>query len=936
MRLADLAARLVEADDAQRAALLAENSAFAGVELARALKDICLDGWSTHPAQALGAAASLRLLSKQNPNPEIVALKLWTRGLEELIAGRMEAAITALNQSQSQFLNINESHDAAATQVSKLVALAMLGRYDDAIACGLEARDELLVHGDLLNAGKIEHNIGNIYFRRDRYADAEQFQQMARDRFLAVNDASHLTKIENSLALTLAQQHRLSEADSLYESALGRAEAANQLATQAAIESSIGTLALYQGHYDRALDYLERSRRNYARLGMSHVSALTEQEIADAYLELNLIPEAAEIYERLTKTFAELGMRAEEARALAYHARAEIVLGHSDKAQSLLTRAAAVFAKEKNDVGGAVVKLTESQLSYAQHRYEEAMAAASAAEPALAAAGARRRLMFAQWLHAEAMRSLGLTKESLENLQRILTEAESDQPDLAARCLTSIGLAQSSSGDRDAAERSFKRAAKAIEDLRAPLPGEEFRTSFFADKLTPYHELMRLCLDDGRPNEAFLYSELYRSRALADAMGSDLSLAAEASDDTERELIRQMEVLREELNYLFRQENLANDGSAESKYNLRQKIHRRERALLELTRQLQHRRPYLGQATSIEIVTLREQLRNDTTLVEYAILDEELLAFIVTANDVQVVRDLASEADIAEDITQFRFQIDSLRFGSAAIRRHLPSLTARVRQRLSSLYEKLWSPLREKISTERVVIVPHRTLHYLPFQALHDGDKYLIERHEILYAPSAAVFQQNLQRPHRAIEHALLIGVADASIPHVTEEVAALQKIFTKSVALLNGEATSDALRKESNGVDVLHLACHAHFRSDNPLFSSLQVADGPFTVRDAYRLNLKGTLVTLSACETGLNAIVPGDELIGLARGFFSAGAPSVVLSLWTVDDDATRQLMEEFYRQFRENSSAAAALRLAQTQLMKRQEHPFFWAPFILVGRG
>src|SRR5262249_19339937 len=132
MQLSDLAARLVEADDAERAALLAEKPASAGVKLARVLKNICLDGWSSHPARALGAAVSLQLLSKQNPDPEIIALESWARGLEELIEGRMEAAITALNQSQAQFLAINKSPDAAATQVSKLVALAMLGRYDDA------------------------------------------------------------------------------------------------------------------------------------------------------------------------------------------------------------------------------------------------------------------------------------------------------------------------------------------------------------------------------------------------------------------------------------------------------------------------------------------------------------------------------------------------------------------------------------------------------------------------------------------------------------------------------------------------------------------------------------------------------------------------------------------------------------------------------------
>ena len=932
MRLADLADRLVKADNNERSALLRENSALANVELARALKDICLDGWSIRPSQALGAASCLRLLSQQNPAPEIIALESWTRGLEELVQGRMEAAITALNQSESQFLKINKSHDAAATQVSKLVALAMLGSYDEAIVCGLEARDVLVGEGDLLNAGKIEHNVGNIYFRRDQYREAEKFHKLARERLVALNDASHLTKIENSLALTLTQQHKLREAEELYEQALKRAESAGQLSTQAAIESSIGTMALYQGRYDRALDYLERSRRSYAKLGMSHLSALTEQEIADAYLELNLIPEAAEIYERVTKTFAALGMRAEEARALAYHARAAIVSGEVAKAHSLLRRASELFTAEKNSVGNALVKLTEAQVSFAQHNCTQARQAAEFAEPAFAEAGAVRRFLFARWLQGESARCEGSIVAAHEILTRTLREAASDEPDLAARCLTSLGLLTVKAGNLLAAEESFRDAIATIEQLRAPLPGEEFRTSFFADKLTPYQQMMRLCLDDGRNADAFAYSEMARSRALADTLG-DVSLAAEAGDDFERDLIERIEVAREQLNFLYRQQNAQRDGTRAPSYNLRKEIRGRETEILRLTRQLRHRRPQQGSAGALRLAELQQQL-DDATLIEYATVDDELIAFVVSREGIETVRRLGSESEIAREIAQLRFQVDSLRFGSAAIRKHLANLTERTRKHLNTLYSKLFAPLHERVSS-KIIIVPHRTLHYLPFQALHDSESYLVEQFEISYAPSAVVFQQCVARPQKDFKRALLLGVADEIIPHVNDEIDAIARVFPESESLRNEAATAQALKTHTAGADVLHLACHARFRSDNPLFSSLQLSDGPFTVRDALQLNLKGTLVTLSACETGVNAIIPGDELIGLARGFFSAGAPSVLLSLWTVDDEATRQIMEEFYRQLCGGGSTARALRLAQMQLMKRQEHPFFWAPFVLVGR-
>jgi CHAT domain-containing protein len=138
-----------------------------------------------------------------------------------------------------------------------------------------------------------------------------------------------------------------------------------------------------------------------------------------------------------------------------------------------------------------------------------------------------------------------------------------------------------------------------------------------------------------------------------------------------------------------------------------------------------------------------------------------------------------------------------------------------------------------------------------------------------------------------------------------------------------------------STEVDVLHLACHAQFRSDNPLFSSLRLANGWFTARDACALKLNCSLVTLSACETGMNAVAPGDELMGLTRGFLSAGSPTVMMSLWTVDDEATTELMTSFYSELVGSGSCAAALRAAQIKLLNERPHPFFWSPFVLAGR-
>ena len=316
-------------------------------------------------------------------------------------------------------------------------------------------------------------------------------------------------------------------------------------------------------------------------------------------------------------------------------------------------------------------------------------------------------------------------------------------------------------------------------------------------------------------------------------------------------------------------------------------------------------------------------------------IDDQLVAFIVTGDGVEAVRGMGNEAELVAEIERCRFQIDSLRYGSTQIRNHLPALTDRTRKHLRVLYDRLLRPIESKIGDRHLIVVPHGALYYLPFQALHDGESYLIERREVSFAPSAVVLQQCLSRGGNGFETALLLGVADEQIPRVHEELQSLDGLFASVKRFTNEAATSEALRRNSADVDVIHVACHAQFRSDNPLFSSLVFSDGWFTARDAYRLKLNCGLVTLSACETGMNAVAPGDELMGLARGFLSAGSSTVMMSLWTIDDEATAELMTRFYRELAVTKSPAAALRAAQTDLLKQKPHPFFWSPFILVGR-
>jgi CHAT domain-containing protein len=909
----------------------------ATLDEALALKELYFSNNLSNPTVAQGAAAALEVLAQREEEPRIRALAEWVRGMACELQGEMEASVGCLRQASALFEHLGDPHSAALVQVSLLTALAMLGRYADAIACGEAARAFFIRVGDGLSAGKVEQNLGGLHFRRDQYREAEQLLRSARERFVELDDQKQLAQIENNIAIALTLQHRFGEAAGLYEQALARAARGGFQVTQAEIEDDLGELALHRGQYEQALGYLERARRRFEALNMPHAAAATQTRLADAYLELNLVAEAIGEYQRAIDVFHALGIRADEAAALSSIGRAHAFSGDREQAQAALAEARRLYLSEDNEVGQAAVRLAEAQLLYEQGAFEESATAAMLADAPLARAATWGRLLKARWLRGDALRALGQLRPARRLLAETLGTAEAQGvPQLVLRCETSLGLIAMAGGDAITAEHRLKRAVQLAEQLRAPLPAEEFRTAFVADKLVPFRELVRLCVADSRVEEALDYAERSRSRTLADVLSGDLSVRLRARDPAEAVMLQRVQSLREELNWLYSQINRSERDKTASPQRLAElqvAVRDRERDVQETLRQIQQLAPRRSALLEIKRATLtdfRRDIGSDTALVEYFVLDDEVLVFVLTDEGLTFERGIATREQIETALEQLHFQLHSLR-----VRAHPQQLTRRARHHLTTLHQLLLAPLEERIGERRLVVVPHDLLHSVPFHALWDGAAYTIERREVSYAPSASVLHECLRTPRRAIERALLVGVADEQIPRVADEVTALAHLFDNATTLTGPLASRAAVRTNVPGADVLHLACHAKFRPDNPLFSALRLGDGWLTVREAYELDLEGRLVTLSACQTGTSSFGPGDELIGLVRGFLSAGAASLVVSLWTVDDDSTRELMEDLYIRLRAGDGPATALRAAQRHALEQHGHPFFWAPFAVFGR-
>ncbi len=939
----ELAAQLVSAKSAsKRKILLAANENRRNERLALALKEICYAVWTSEPTRTQRAALALECLTESNPIDEIKAYSFWVCGIARITEGKLDSAVENLNRSAALFHKLKREHEAAQTQVAVLYPLAVLGKFEQAVKTGKNALKFFESHGDELAAGKVEMNLGNILSRHEFHLKAKNLYASAHRRFLALGENVWLTMCENGLAITFAALNDFRRAERFYEQALTRARRENMSLTEAEIEASIGNLALFRGRFDRALKFLELSRQKYEALKMPHQTAVAELEIADIYLELNLITEAVEIYGRVADELHNLKMQGEEARARANFGRAAVLQNEIESARNQLQKSARLYVLEKNKVGAAAVKLSEATLELNLGNYAKVLKLTQAAEKFLELSENMRYCLTARWLEAEALRGTNKNAAARKILSSVYADSiKSEQPNTAQAAQISLGAIHVKQKDFRQAEKHFRQAIELIERARAPLAAEEFRMAFLANKLAPYENLAKIYLAENKLKQAFAVIERARARVLAENLGGAQAING-GQNKISSKLSKQLESLREELNWFYSRINRADESEIE---NLQRAAVSREKQIADVMRQIESTRTSnaariaedgkTSAANQANLKELQNRLGERQALIEFVCFDGNLSAFVVTNKEINFLANLAKEKEIVASVESLQFQFDALRYGTKSLGEHLGELKRRADFYLRKLYEKLVEPLEKFFDKRNLIVVPVGALHYVPFHALTDGENYLVQTREIVYSPSATVWQFLASKPIRQLKTALLMGFADERIPFVNDEIKILRDIFRQSRSYTDEQATFAAFTKNAPNFDVLHLACHGNFRPENPLFSSLQLADGWITVRDICSQNLKAEIVTLSACETGLNKIFAGDEILGLARGFLSAGASSLVLSLWTVNDEAATVLMEKFYAELKTGKTAAEALRIAQINFIERGLHPYFWSPFALIGR-
>lgn len=252
-----------------------------------------------------------------------------------------------------------------------------------------------------------------------------------------------------------------------------------------------------------------------------------------------------------------------------------------------------------------------------------------------------------------------------------------------------------------------------------------------------------------------------------------------------------------------------------------------------------------------------------------------------------------------------------------------------------------WLPSLQGV--ELVYLIPHGNLCFLPLHAVRiDGD-YLMDRFAIAYAPSSAILKQVIERDagrtYRGVPRAIVVGNPTLDLEHTEKEAVEVAEFFGAK-PYLGGKATRVKIRAELEGKDVIHLACHGFFHSSEPWLSSIILAGRRgLQVADIEAANLQADLVTLSACQSGLNDVFSSSEPVGLTEVFLRAGASSVLGTMWSVSDESTGELMINFYRRLYDHTghkvySKVKSLQEAVINMRAKKQHPYYWAPFVLHG--
>ena len=933
----------------------------------------------TQTAAALRIGVLVCALGAIQRAPSVTALGLVIEANGYSVGGQGEytRAVAAYTEAVALYMAQGQVVAAGRALVGKLFALASLGRYAEALATGDRAAQLFTDHNAQAEMAGLGWNLAILHGQQGNDRAALHHFDQVRAYYQGLDVAVDLLPlVEQNRAVVLRNLGEFDASIAASQQAEGAFLAQGQLIEAARAQQNLAHTYLILGRYHDALTLLEAAAHTFATHDRQADLMVVELHVTSCLLHLRQFNAVLSKCQALQQHFIATGQQAELGQALLNGAMAYAGLHQFERALACLAEVRTIFTPESTPVWHAMAELERAAILF--HRtlqsptnaaqtpaWSTALAATLAISESVIPIFAQQGLVVhearAALLSARIAHQLGDCLHTQQRLAQALAIGEkNDLATLVYQVYALAGALCRQRADINGASVAYGQAIGALERLCSQTMGE-FRASFLEDKTLLYEEMVDLCLALHHVDQGFAYAERAKSRALLALVATPAQPAQDVDNAITQALQTQLAQLREEWNRLHQQLTMTTAAlqptrsvqlfdeatAAHTRHggtlsSPKQQLFALEAQITDLWRQLQIRRraviplPVAPFATSADPTPTydRQRLPAASVLVEYFALHGRFVAFVVTAQGVQAIRLLVTERQVTQTLRLLEL---NWRAVLGAEPGNIERLLQNAQGLLQQLYAALWAPVAAAVGdTQQLWIVPHGVLHHLPFHALHDGDHYLLQRYAISYLPSAELLAHYKPAAHTD-GAAVVVGHSyGGRLPHALEEAHAVASQVGGRL-LLEQAATQAALQSLLGQSTLIHLATHGHFRADNHLFSGLALADGWLTTLDISNLRLRASLVTLSACQTGRHIIGGGDELLGLIRAFLGAGASSLVATLWAVEDGATAQLMAHFYRQLTAGLGKGAALRQAQLSLLAgpdRYRHPYYWAPFFLVG--
>src|SRR5271166_2229254 len=846
-----------------------------------------------------------------------------------------EAAITI-------YAALNREPELARTMSAALQSLIYLGEYDLAVEWSGRARAIFEKHGDLLRLARLDTNVGNICHRQDRFQEAIVLYQRAYAVFEEQGQVLDTAIVLRNLGVSYISLNQFSEALQTYSKAREFCARQHAPLLLAEVEYNVAYLYYLRGEYARAISSYELTRELCVQAGDPYHRALCDLDQSEMHLELNMSRDGARLAESARAGFQKLKMRYEIAKATAFIGLAANQLGDCTRALKMFATSRKLFVSERNQLWPAVLDLYRAVVLFDEGDDENAAKLCQAALDVFVTNSIQSRAAVCEVLLARlALRSGEFTAAQRHCCSAIERLETMEAPAIACHAYLAMGEAQEHLLDLEGARTSYETASSILEELRSELVQEDSKIAFLKDKLAIYENLVALILR-GQLNQddktrAFDQIERAKSRSLAELLAVRVEPGNPVAGPVGMEAVSD---LRDQLNWtthlLEREQLQAAPASAGHAKQLREKTRALKRRLADALMEARlraERVPVTESGGTLTLEDIRESLPPDTTVLEYYQCRDSFLACVLDRDHIEIIK-VAPVAQTRERLRLLQFQFSKFRLGTEYTSRFAEQLYRAIDANLAGLYSDLIAPVRAHLRGRHLVIVPHGLLHLLPFHALTRDGTALLDEFEISFAPSASVLAWLLKKEPVSGSESLVVGVPDPLAPHIQREAEIVASNLENATLLLGESATQESLWSFAPRARNIHIAAHGYFCQENPMFSSIRLGDSSLTLIDLYQLTLSTDLVALSGCGTGINVVLGGDELLGLVRGLLHAGAHSMLVSLWDVHDESTTEFMTLFYKNLR-SMTKSQALRFAAREIRKHRVHPYYWAPFVLVGK-